>query len=340
MATLAEVARLAGVTAATVSNVLRGRGKVGEETRARVLDTIQRVGYRPHLMARALAEGRPPTIALMVTSIANPFYPEFALAAERAARRQGQFLLICNTDEDPEIGRAYFNQISGTLAQGMLVMNSRLDVASLRGEKHAAPVVLCMWERPDQPPELPCVAVDFFAAAVLATDHLLTLGHRRISAIVGSEVTGIHAARFEGFQAAMRTAGVPLSDSDVMFTVDSIQGGYVAAQALLRAEPRPTAIFATNDLPALGAISAATDMGLSVPRDISIIGITDIQLARESRPALTSVAIPTVAAADLAVALLSELVLFGDAIPNKMRVAPPPVLMPRDTTGPCATRSV
>jgi DNA-binding LacI/PurR family transcriptional regulator len=338
MATLAEVARLAGVTAATVSNVLRGRGKVGEETRARVLETIQRVGYRPHLMARALAEGRPPTIALMVTSIANPFYPEFALAAERAARRQGQFLIICNTDEDPEIGRAYFNQISGTLAQGMLVMNSRLDVASLRGEKQAAPVVLCMWERPDQPPDLPCVAVDFFSAAVLATNHLLALGHRRISAVVGSEATGIHAARFDGFQAAMRTAGVPLSDSDVMFTVDSIQGGYVAAQALLRANPRPTAIFATNDLPALGAISAATDMGLSVPRDVSIIGITDIQLARESRPALTTVAIPTVAAADLAVALLSELVLFGDAIPNKMRVAPPPVLMPRDTTGPYRKR--
>ncbi|KKB63359.1 LacI family transcriptional regulator [Robbsia andropogonis] len=334
MATLAEVARLAGVTAATVSNVLRGRGKVGQETRDRVLDAIKQSGYRPHLMARALAEGRPPTIALMVTSIANPFYPEFALAAERAARRQGQFLIICNTDEDPEIGRAYFNQIAGTLAQGMLVMNSGLDVASLRGEAHPAPVVLCMWERPDQPPALPCVAVDFFAAAVLATNHLLALGHRRISAIVGSEATGIHATRFDGFRAAMHRAGVPLSENDIRFTVDSIQGGYLAAQALLRGNPRPTAIFATNDLPALGAIAAATDMGLSVPRDMSVIGITDIQLARESRPALTSAAIPTIAAADLAVELLSELVLFGDATPNKMRIAPPPVLMPRDTTGP------
>jgi len=333
MATLAEVAQIAGVTAATVSNVLRGRGKVGAATRERVLRAITSTGYRPHLTARALAEGRPPTIALMVSSIANPFYPEFALAAERAARRHGRFLIICNTNEDPEIGRAYFEQIAGTLAEGMLVMNSKLDIASLRGEQQPAPpVVLCMWERPDQPPELPCVAVDFFAAGVLATEHLIALGHRRIGAIVGSEPTGIHAARFEGFQAAMRRAAIPWSARDVVFTVDSIQGGYIGSQTLLRAKKRPTAIFATNDLPALGAVAAAGDMGLAVPRDLSVVGITDIQLARESRPALSSAAIPTTVAADLAVALLSELVLLGDAVPNKMRVTPPPTLVQRDTT--------
>ena len=86
---------------ATVSNVLRNRGKVGAATRQRVLDAVEALGYRPHLTARALAEGRAPTLALMVSSIANPFYPEFALAAERAARKSGRFLIVCNTNEDP-----------------------------------------------------------------------------------------------------------------------------------------------------------------------------------------------------------------------------------------------
>src|SRR5471032_949899 len=106
MTTLAEVALRAGVTPATVSNVLRNRGRVGATTRQRVLDAVEALGYRPHLAARALAEGRAPTLALMVSSIANPFYPEFALAVERAARKNGRFLIVCNTNEDPVISRA------------------------------------------------------------------------------------------------------------------------------------------------------------------------------------------------------------------------------------------
>jgi len=106
MPTLNEVALHAGVTSATVSNVLRNKGRVGEQTRQRVLDAVAELGYRPHLPARALAEGRAPTIALMVSSIANPFYPEFALAVENALRREGRFLIICNTDGDPKTGRA------------------------------------------------------------------------------------------------------------------------------------------------------------------------------------------------------------------------------------------
>ncbi|WP_346265412.1 LacI family DNA-binding transcriptional regulator, partial [Burkholderia territorii] len=160
MATLDEVARRAGVTAATVSNVLRNRGRVGEATRARVLEAVQALGYRPHLAARALAEGRAPTVALMVSSIANPFYPEFALAVERAVRRNGQFLIVCNTNEDPLQGRAYLDQIAGTISEGILVTNANLHLPDLVDvARRGVPVVLCLWERPDAPPEgLPCVA--------------------------------------------------------------------------------------------------------------------------------------------------------------------------------------
>jgi len=309
MATLNEVARRAGVTPATVSNVLRERGRVGEATRQRVLEAVEALGYRPHLSARALAEGRPPTIALMVSSIANPFYPEFALAVENALRRSGRFLIICNTDGDPQKGRAYLEQIAGTLSAGVLVMNANLDFSDLRATvRRGAPVVLCMWERPLDPPGLPCVAVDFRLAGELAAQHLLTLGHRRIGAIVGSKVSGIHAARYDGFVAAMQAAGLEGAGAPVRYAPDTTQGGYAAASELLAQHSDLTAIFATNDLPALGAMQAAADLGLDVPRDLSVVGITDIQLARESRPALTTVAVATVEAAQLAVELLTELV--------------------------------
>lgn len=333
MTTLTEVAKLAGVTAATVSNVLRKRGKVGEATRKRVLEAVDALGYRPHLTARALAEGSAPTLALMVSSIANPFYPEFALAAERAARESGRFLIVCNTNEDPAIGRAYLEQIAGTLSEGVLVMNANLDFDDLRKtQARGTAVVLCMWERPGAPPGMPCIAVDFFAAGAIAARHLLDLGHTRIGAIIGSPPGGVQAARYEGFCAMLREAGIAHVPAESRFTRDSIRGGYEAAAELLAAFPDLTAIFATNDLPALGATHAAADAGLRIPADLSVIGITDIQLARESRPALSTVAVPTEIAATMAVKLLRALI-DGSAAGALMQVAPTPGLVARASTG-------
>ncbi|CAB3763618.1 LacI family DNA-binding transcriptional regulator [Paraburkholderia solisilvae] len=346
MSTLSEVAARAGVTSATVSNVLRNRGRVGDETRQRVLDAVAALGYRPHLAARALAEGRAPTIALMVSSIANPFYPEFALAVERAARISGRFVIICNTNQDPLAGRAYLEQIAGTLSEGVLVMNANLDFDDLhQTEARGTPVVLCMWERPLDPPGLPCVAVDFRRAGELAARHLLELGHRQIVAIVGSKRAGIHAARYEGFVDALRAAGVKLPRTCVRHAPDTIEGGYAAARELLELHPATTAIFASNDLPALGSIHAAFDLRRDVPADLSVIGITDIQLARQSRPPLTTVQVPTVEAAEMAVSLLRELIerpphthqaarRGGRAAhePPRVRVASEPTLIVRGST--------
>jgi DNA-binding LacI/PurR family transcriptional regulator len=168
-------------------------------------------------------------------------------------------------------------------------------------------------------------------------EHLLELGHQRIGAIVGSKASGIHAARYEGFVDALRAARAPTNR--VRHPADTIQGGYTAARALLEADPKLTAIFATNDLPALGAMHAAADLSLAVPADLSVVGITDIQLARESRPALTTVAVPTVEVAGLAVSLLRELTesSYGQAARGKakvpMRVSSAPTLAVCASTG-------
>jgi DNA-binding LacI/PurR family transcriptional regulator len=257
---------------------------------------------------------------------------------ERAARSSGHFLIICNTNEDPLTGRAYLEQIAGTLSEGVLVTNANLDFAYLHTtQARGTPVVLCMWERPHEPPGLPCVAVDFRHAGQLAGAHLLELGHRRIGAILGSKASGIHAVRYEGFVDALRAAGAP--KNRVRHAADTIHGGYLATRALLQADPQLTAIFATNDLPALGAMHAAADLGLHVPGDLSVIGITDIQPARESRPALTTVAVPTVEVAQLAVSLLRELIESShgqrdhgaQSVP--MLISSPPKLVVRASTG-------
>ncbi|KAF1041661.1 MAG: HTH-type transcriptional repressor PurR [Herbaspirillum frisingense] len=338
MTTLSEVARLAGVTSATVSNVLRQRGKVGEQTRQRVLAAVEQLGYRPHLTARALAEGRAPTLALMVSSIANPFYPEFALAAERAARAHGRFLIVCNTNDDPAIGRAYLEQMAGTLSDGVLIMNANLSIDELRKtEQRGAPVVLCMWEKPDAPPELPCIAVDFHQAGLTAGRHLISLGHRHIGALVGSKKSGIHAERYSGYLSACAEAGIKHPQNRTRFIGDTVEAGYQATMSMLAEFPQLTAIFASNDLPALGAMNAIADMGLNVPRDISVIGITDIQWARVSRPALTTVAVPTASAAEMAIDLLLALINRTSPSPV-MRVTATPQLVQRASTAPARDR--
>lgn len=334
MATIVEVGRLAGVTPATVSNVLRDRGRVSPETRERVLAAAQQLGYRPNLNARALVEGRPHTIALIVSSIANPFYPEFALEVEKAVRRSGYFLLVCNTNNDPVQETAYLDAVGGALAQGVLVMNADFlqidELLSLR--QRGVPVVLCMWEKPDQTPPLPCVAVDFYQAGVVAAEHLLKLGHRRIGAVVGSEPTGNHIWRYRGFAETLAKAGVAQAAEEVRFGQDNIDAGRNAAHALLAAVPDLTAIFVSNDLPALGVLQAAADLGLDIPSDLSVIGITDIQFAHQVRPSLTTVAVPTAEAAELAVRLMMNVIDKGKSEEIEMLVASPPQLVVRGST--------
>ncbi|GLU31361.1 LacI family DNA-binding transcriptional regulator [Trinickia caryophylli] len=333
MVTLAEVARHAQVTAATVSNVLRNPQKVKPSTVERVMVAIRELGYRPNLTARALAEGRTPTLALMLSNISNPFYPEFVLAAEREARKRGYFLLVCNTDDDSAITRAYLGQVAGTLAAGVLVMNTDLAEREL-GEvsKKGVPVVLCMWEQVRASLALPCVTVDFAAAGALAAEHLFALGHRKIGVLVGEGSGGPQSVRLGGFGQALAARARNLAPAAVEHAHDSIEGGYEAAAAMLRSRPALTAIFATNDLMAIGAMQAAADMGRRVPDDLSVMGLTDIPLARQFRPALTTVRFPTAQIAARSIVLAIDM-LNGEQPLHSIFAVPSPELVVRGSTG-------
>lgn len=334
MVTLAEVARRAKVTGATVSNVLRNPQKVKPETVERVMAAIRELGYRPNLTARALARGRTSTLALMLSNITNPFYPEFVLAAEREARKRGYFLLVCNTDDDPAITRAYLDQIAGSLASGVIVMNTDLGEGELTDiARKGIAVVLCMWEHVHASLALPCVTVDFAAAGALAAAHLSGLGHRKFGVLVGAGSGGPQTIRLDGFAAALAAHGHAEKSLVVVQSHDSIESGYEGAVKLMRGKPAVTAIFATNDLMAIGAMQAAADLGKRVPDDLSVIGLTDITLAHQFRPALTTIRLPTADIAARSVALALEMV-EGTAPTQERYVVRAPELIVRESTGP------
>ncbi|MGF6726580.1 LacI family repressor for deo operon, udp, cdd, tsx, nupC, and nupG [Paraburkholderia sp. GAS41] len=334
MVTLAEVAKRAHVTAATVSNVLRNPQKVKPTTVERVMAAVRELGYRPNLTARALAEGRTSTLALMLSNISNPFYPEFVLEAETAARQRGYFLLVCNTDDDPAIARAYLDKIAGTLAAGVIVMNTDVSAAELADiAQRGSALVLCMWESAQATRALPCVTVDYTHAGELAAAHLYELGHRRIGALLGEGSGGPQSTRLRGFVEALAARGMAADAVKVHACRDSIEAGYEAARALLDEQPRLTALFATNDLMAIGAIQAATDLGKRVPQDLSVIGLTNIHLAHQFRPALTTVGFPTAAIASIAVALTIDRIEGVKPRRDAYKV-PLSELVIRDTTAP------
>jgi DNA-binding LacI/PurR family transcriptional regulator len=338
MVTLAEVAREAQVTAATVSNVLRNPQKVRPATVERVMAAVRELGYRPNLTARALAEGRTSTLALMLSNISNPFYPEFVLEAEAAARRRGYFLLVCNTDDDPSIARAYLDRIAGTLAAGVIVMNTDVSADELASiAARGSTLALCMWEGAKTSRALPCVTVDYAYAGALAAEHLAGLGHRRIGTLLGEGSGGPQALRLGGFVDALAARGIGGQAVQNAACPDSIEGGYEAARRLLETYPRLTALFATNDLMAIGAIQAASDSGRQVPRDLSVIGLTNIHLAHQFRPALTTVGFPTAAIAAIAVAVTIDRI--EDRKPKRDAYKVPlPELVVRDSTGPAPRR--
>ncbi|QYD71985.1 LacI family transcriptional regulator [Paraburkholderia edwinii] len=339
MVTLAEVARHAQVTAATVSNVLRNPQKVRPATVDRVMAAVRELGYRPNLTARALAEGRTSTLALMLSNISNPFYPEFVLEAEAAARRHGYFLLVCNTDDNPSIARAYLDKIAGTLASGVIVMNTDVSVDELAGiAARGSTLVLCMWEGAKTSRALPCVTVDYAYAGALAADHLADLGHRRIGTLLGEGSGGPQSLRLKGFVDTLAARGIDTTALRAASCRDSIEGGYEAARTLLAAHPQLTALFATNDLMAIGAIQAATDSGRQVPHDLSVIGLTNIHLAHQFRPALTTVRFPTASIASIAVALTIDRIEGRKAKRDAYKV-PLPELVVRDSTAPVTRRA-
>lgn len=330
MVTIYDIAKAAGVSKSTVANVLTGKGSVGESTRQRVLTYVRELGYRPNELARSLYSHKTFTIALVLPTIVNPFYPEIVEAIETMASEHQYQTLFCNTRGDFALGRLQMERMMSRWVDGYIIMGSSMDIADIRQYfKRGLSIVLCDWQENESPVEMPMVSVDFYRAGRLAAQHLLGLGHRQIAVIVDEPQQTL---RLEGFRSVVEGAGIALPQEMIQPGDSLLESGYTAAKTLLASQTRPTAIFATTDWMALGAIEAVLEEGLSVPQDISVIGLDDIQISAHLRPPLTTIAVPKAQLAKEATELLLGQINGEDAAPASRLVEPYLVL--RQSTAP------
>lgn len=330
MTTIYDIAKAVGVTQTTVANALAGRGNVSEATRQRILQCAQEMGYRPNTIARSLAQGKTYTLALIVPRISTPFYPEIAEAIEYTVMQHDYQLLLCNTHDDAARGRRYLERLISGWVDGLIVMGASLPLEDITTQiDRGLPIVLCDWQENETPHEIPNVAVDFRRAGTLAAQHLIALGHRRLAVIVDEPM---QIMRLEGFRAAAEEAGISLLPQAVQQGHSTIESGYTATKTLLALTPRPTAIFATTDWMALGAMQAVLEAGLHIPTDISIVGLDDIVMSAHLSPALTTVAIPKKQLASAAMDILLHQMAEQNDLPASVVV--PPQLIVRQSTAP------
>ena len=336
---ITDVAEHAGVALGTVSNVLNRPEKVAPSTRARVQRAIDELGYVRSESARQLRSGRGRTIGLVVLDMRNPFFTDLARGAQDAATDAGLQVILCNTDEKPEREEAHLSALIEQGALGVLLIPSDNDTERydlLR--RRSVPFVFV--DRTVDEPIACSVGVDDTAGAAAAVSHLVSLGHRRIAMVVGPQRLTQVQDRVAGALRALEAAGLP-ADALSLFECPAMTfaDGLDAAQRLLGAHPRPTAVFCANDLVALGVLQVLTQRGIPVPGEISLVGYDDIEFAGAAAVPLTSVRQPSHRIGQVGIELLLAEVAAEETESEHAhhRVVYTPALVVRGSSGPAPT---
>jgi len=295
MATIKEVARRAGVSVGTVSNVLSGAPTVAGDLRQRVEAVIRDLNYHPNHLARSLKSQRSHTIGMIVSDISNPFFPLVIRGAEAAAREQGYVLTIFNTDDELERERQIFSVLRARRVDGILAVvapNPERDTAHLSGAVEAGIAVVCL-DRIPPGFRTDTVIVDNFKGAAICVRHLISLGHRAIGFVSGSSLLQTAQERRRGYAKALLEAGIRVNKSLIREGDFRIESGYRLGKDLLLSHPRPTAIFAANGTMGLGVLKAIQELCLRCPEDAALAVFDEVPSAEILRPHLTSVTQPS-----------------------------------------------
>ncbi|GAA3777989.1 LacI family DNA-binding transcriptional regulator [Microbacterium kribbense] len=303
--TLKDVAAHVGVSAKTVSNVVNDTGWVTDDLKSRVREAIAELGYRPNVAARKLRSGRSGMIAVALPDLSQPYFAELASDLVRAAQERAITVLVNQTDGREDAERRIAEGIDLPVMDGLILSPLVLSASDFENRVDATPLIL-LGEHVGKT-QLPHVAVDNSAAARTAVEHLLSLGRRRIAAI-GAQQAGPNETsvlRLGGYRDALAAAGIEM-DPDLIITVDEYRraDGAAGATRLLDAGISFDAVFAFNDLLALGAMHVLTERGVGIPEEVAVMGFDDIEEARYSTPALSSVAPNTRELARIAIELL------------------------------------
>ncbi len=319
-----QIAERAGVSIGTVSHVINETATVRPKLRERVLEAIRNMGYQPSALAQGLRKNRTNMLGMVIPDITNPFFPGVVRGVEDVAFKRSFRVILCNADNDPAKEASYVRELRSYHISGLLIIPSvGVDIAGhLRAYASASVPVVCI----DRIPEGwkgDAVLVANAEGAYMATRHLIQMGHTRLAAITGPLKLTNAAERLKGFTRALNEAHIEIEPEFIQEARFDTASGYQAAIRLLQMLPRPTAIFAGNDLMAFGVLQAARELNLRCPGDLSIAGFDSLEFTKFTDPSLTSVYQPGYQVGATAARLLLQRV-------DGMRSAPKKVLLPTE----------
>ncbi|WP_210470791.1 LacI family DNA-binding transcriptional regulator [Sporosarcina sp. 6E9] len=314
--TIMDVANHANVSKATVSRVINDNPKVANEIRQRVLLSIKELGYRPNAFARNLANNSSNVIGLILPDITNPYFPVIARGIEDAAHQEGFSLFISNTDNSSSIEQEYIQKMVGQQVGGIILIASILDEDKVNElDKLNIPFVLCDRFLTNTP--FDTVSIDHYKASYEAVLHLIEKGHRKICHLSGPGLVQSAEMRRQAYSDAMQAHNL---EPCIRIGDFSYASGYQLMTSILK-ESMPTAVFAANDLIALGAMNAIQEQNLKIPQDISVIGCDDILFAQMSTPKLSTISVPAYQIGVTAVDMLVERILGDRSVAKNLIMA-------------------
>jgi LacI family transcriptional regulator len=304
-----DVARLAGVSIATVSAHINGAPKVSDARAGRIRHAMEALDYHPDQIARSLKVGRTRTIGVIIPDITNAFYPAVFRGIEDAARSAGYEVVLCNSNENAEQERAQLNTLFARRVDGVLLACSSGSRSHESSIYRRFPIVFV--DRLPAGIAEGAISSDNQAAGRTAAEHLIGLGHRRIALLAGDLTLSPHADRLEGFRQAMQSAGLPVYDEYLCCGGAHIHDGQAAARALLMLADAPSAIIASNSKLLLGLLHACRGAGLAAPRDLSILTFDEHEWSEYLDPPITAMVQPTYEIGRRAFELLRERMIAG-----------------------------
>jgi LacI family transcriptional regulator len=310
--TVADVARYAGVSTASVSRALSGADGVGETVRARVIAAAQALGYQPNDVARSLRTTRTQTVGLIIPDVVNPFFGELASAIEEAAHQYGYSVILCNANEQTERQDRYLELMLARRVEGLLLTPVLGESPALHAAaRQGVPMVFVDRAVPSM--EVAVVRADGRPAISKLVEHLVGLGHERIAVIAGPRQSPTGHERLTAFRTAMRAHSLRLPRELVRVGDVQMDSGRRAAAQLLDLDEPPTAVFAVDDLMTLGAVQEIRRRGLRIGTDVAVAGFDDPPWFQLMEPPLTTVSQPVSRMGTLAVETLVEAIGTGSA---------------------------
>lgn len=339
-ATIYDIAKKLNVSIATVSRVLSNSGyPVKEETRRRILNEAEEIGYTPNMIGRMLKKNESRDIGVIIPSISNPFYPQMIMGVEMEARSRGYNILLCSSLRDPKIERDYIQTLHQKQVRGLIISSISENCTYLRQLQEYG-VKIVSFDQNSEGLECSSVGFDYLKGGLIATEYLIKMGHRNIAFLSAPLTRKSRKEVMEGYRLALLKNGISFDTSNVLISETEeeysnsnyeFENGRELTRKFLKLPQRPTAIFAVNDMTAFGSIHELMNNNIKIPEDISVIGFDNIAFASMINPQLTTVNQPAFETGRLACKVLVDS-MGGDTYSN-MSIVLEPTLVIRNSTG-------